>query len=124
MSEILQQLEKYKKQLGDMRFPVAAVVRPDIYDKLHSAFFTVPSENQLLKRIDGLKVIPDPAASSIAMAQTEECILFYDNQSLTLYLNRGNKPLAWVRHCCELAGIPYPVEEDPGRQMKPEGDGQ
>lgn len=47
------------------------------------------------------------------MAQTDECMMFYDNKALTLYLNRGNDPMAWVKYCCEQAGIPYPVEDEP-----------
>lgn len=90
--------------------PIAAVVRADIYEKLktHGAF---QFKDAPLDFSGGLRVVPDPAVNSIAMAQTDECLLFYDDHALTLYLNRGNDPLAWIQYCCEQAGIPCPINE-------------
>jgi hypothetical protein len=103
-----------------IRFPIAAVARPDVYELL-TKLKEFEFKNAPLGFPGSIPVLKDPAAHSIAMAQTDECMLFYDQHSLTLYLNRAEDPIAWVKHCCEEPGIPYPLEEnEPGRQFPPD----
>jgi hypothetical protein len=105
-------------QYQNSKPPVAAVVRPDVYSRLKEKY-GIPLYLDRKISIYGLPVLPDSEAPSIALAQTEECMLFYDQKSLSLYLNRAENPMAWVKHCCELAGIPYPTEDDPRKQFPP-----
>jgi hypothetical protein len=104
--------------LPQRKFPVAAAARPDVYDLLIN-LKQFEFKNAPLGFPSSIPIFPDPAASSIALAQTEECMLFYDQKSLSLYLNRAEDPMAWIKYCCELAGIPYPTEDDPTKQFPP-----
>lgn len=100
------------KSCNRPKLPIAAVLRPDIYKRLSEQPF-LPVNDKLRVIPAGLSVLPDPVTDNPAMVQTEECMMFYSQEALNLYLQRGKEPLAWVRYCCEQAGIPYPLEDEP-----------
>lgn len=111
MSDPLKDLEDLLKQYNVPKPPIAAVLRPDIYERVLQEFS--PARDGKFPIPFGLPVFADPAADSVAMRQTEECAMFYDHKALELYLNRGKDAITWVRYCCEQAGIPYPLDDEP-----------
>lgn len=112
-SDILQQLELIVSQYRNEKLPIAVVVRLDVYSRLKELLPTVNYQKVFPLKGIGIPVLPDPAANSIAFRQTEECMLFYDYKSLTLYLKRVEDPEAWVQYCCEQAGISCQLDDAP-----------
>jgi hypothetical protein len=119
MNSIIKQIELLSAQCATSKPPIAIVIRADLYYQAIEEFKIASSELEQLS-FHSIPVLCDPVPKSVAMSQTEECMIFHDKAALSLYLDRGIEPLAWVQYCCEKANIPYPFdEEDKAREMLP-----